>query len=696
MNVQTDSLLYNQSLALSSVDATGPSIVLSKLNGASVVTQTLDVSTSQSTRFTSTLSDSPTLIIKEPMTTTADDTAPALHVQGETHIDKSLQCFGPVLVNSSLDVHGPSSALGVATFTNSAESTSTVTGAVVISSGGLGLAGNLTMGGSLNVSSDAFLYGNANVAGQLVLQNDSVTLGGASISKSVTVGGQLSVGGVGLFNNGIQITDSSPTALVVSGGISTAQGINIGGESTFANSVTINKELSVAGRFTTGGVSFSDKNGILHLRSPTPGVRIAANNANKSEVYRSSLSLFTLGNALTDPHHESLQISSTGQDTYSIITRSGGKGTQRKLQLYAGNSNAGQVTLNSDGTVNYPLDCRISNDVSPLYPLGGTINVEKGDVLLGGKLFFCNDREEYIGGPPTVGVRSPGARLVLQPALTTTTTDFAFGIDQSDLWYTSLGSHVWYNGDIETMRLNADGSLKLSGQLVFDNTHTNQLTISNAASETIRLSSQSPNDSVGIVFANNEQFLPTEQDGDIWYVGKNVLNSGERTFAIGTSTKVEETDEEESFVQSHVKLSIDERGVVTIPCNVQSTSVENGALVVNGGVGVGGNCRIGGNLLCNGKISSLSDQRYKTDVTEIVQPAVLDKVRQIKCVEYTDTNGERCVGVIAQQLEKIFPKLVHVSEPNSILSVDYSKLSVYLIVALQELCSQLADANALV
>lgn len=88
--------------------------------------------------------------------------------------------------------------------------------------------------------------------------------------------------------------------------------------------------------------------------------------------------------------------------------------------------------------------------------------------------------------------------------------------------------------------------------------------------------------------------------------------------------------------------------------------------------------------------TSASDARLKKDVVEL--DSALEKLDQLRGVYYhwIDDNQpkERQVGVIAQEVESVFPELVHNGIAHK--SVDYAKLTAVLIQAVKELKAEVA------
>jgi len=81
-----------------------------------------------------------------------------------------------------------------------------------------------------------------------------------------------------------------------------------------------------------------------------------------------------------------------------------------------------------------------------------------------------------------------------------------------------------------------------------------------------------------------------------------------------------------------------------------------------------------------------SDRRLKENI-RTVESGVLEKLNQINVVNYNykrDPSKQMTTGVIAQELEPLFPQFVHRESESSTLGVNYSGMSVIAIQAIQE------------
>jgi len=99
-----------------------------------------------------------------------------------------------------------------------------------------------------------------------------------------------------------------------------------------------------------------------------------------------------------------------------------------------------------------------------------------------------------------------------------------------------------------------------------------------------------------------------------------------------------------------------------------------------------------GNIsLMQGQLLIQSDERLKTDIRPIEN--ALERVDKLKGVYYhwkdDDKKKKLEIGVIAQDVQQQFPELVN-TDKNSILSVDYIKLTAILIECVKDLKQQIS------
>jgi hypothetical protein len=113
-----------------------------------------------------------------------------------------------------------------------------------------------------------------------------------------------------------------------------------------------------------------------------------------------------------------------------------------------------------------------------------------------------------------------------------------------------------------------------------------------------------------------------------------------------------------------------------------NTTTPNAKLDVNG------NTLVTGSLTVTSTITELSSLRYK----ENIQPISfgLDKVLQMRGVSYIKKDTQlKEIGVIAEEMNKILPDIVHKSSDGQVESVSYSRITAVLIEAIKELKAEI-------
>ena len=334
--------------------------------------------------------------------------AGGIGVAGSVHADGQLTVGGNTTI-TTLDVTETASFTASATFTS-----------------GLHSAGNIN---TISLTAtDATLSGNASIAGALTISNtiDStsattgalVSSGGLGILKNAFFASNVSVGGALSVTQTIAngATDDSVSASTGSfktaGGIGIAKSAWIGGGLNVAGSVTAGPLSST--QITLNSIALTDLGGRFTMTADTPGLRVAGTTAVKLAPYVNSIDLFSLGNTYTDPNHEVLQFTTTSIDRYTIMARSAGTGISRTLVLQSGGANTGQLALNPDGTASFASTSESAGIGSGAVTVAGGISVAK-NISIGGSLALAAGSHvvQLAADPTTTGSYS----LVLPAAL---------------------------------------------------------------------------------------------------------------------------------------------------------------------------------------------------------------------------------------------------------------------------------------
>jgi hypothetical protein len=182
-------------------------------------------------------------------TDSTNTTSGALQVAGGVGIVKDVWIGGTLNVGTDLMVTGDiTSTAGTVNFVNTTVSTSTSTGALVIS-GGVGIGGALYTGGVAN-------FVNA------TLSTSAIT-GAVVITGGLGVSGDTFASGLVRITNSTQATSSITGAFKVTGGVGIAKNLYVGGNADVTGTLTVGGTIS-----SSGPVTFTNT---IDSTSPTTG-----------------------------------------------------------------------------------------------------------------------------------------------------------------------------------------------------------------------------------------------------------------------------------------------------------------------------------------------------------------------------------------------------------------------------------------
>lgn len=166
---------------------------------------------------------------------------------------------------------------GIVTFSNSTDSSSPTTGALVIS-GGLGVGKQVSLGNGFSVAGLSTFSSNVdinalldvqdgiNCRSHLSVQGVSVLAGVVTTGSDLHVGGDLHVADDLTFDE-FTARAGTVTELFTVSGLSNLQSIVVGGASTFSENVEFKKNVSIAGTLTYEDVTNIDSIGLVTARS---------------------------------------------------------------------------------------------------------------------------------------------------------------------------------------------------------------------------------------------------------------------------------------------------------------------------------------------------------------------------------------------------------------------------------------------
>ena len=121
-------------------------------------------------------------------------------------------------------------------------------------------------------------------------------------------------------------------------------------------------------------------------------------------------------------------------------------------------------------------------------------------------------------------------------------------------------------------------------------------------------------------------------------------------------------------------------------------------LDVLGDAHVSGNITIDSDLTAAGDVTAnafyySSDRNLKENICEI--PDALDRVLEMEGVSFEwKDSGQQSIGLVAQDVEKVFPELVSTNPETGLKSIQYGNLVAVLIEAIKEQQSQIQELQS--
>ena len=161
--------------------------------------------------------------------------------------------------------------------------------------------------------------------------------------------------------------------------------------------------------------------------------------------------------------------------------------------------------------------------------------------------------------------------------------------------------------------------------------------------------------------------------------------SGKVEVSAVTSTELGYLDGVTSPVQTQLDSKLSSSGNITTGGNIiipdsgtVGSSTDNDAMTIASN----GNVTFSQDLNVSGDITVSSDQRLKSNIKSL--GSTISKLMQIDGKTYTTrNNGKEKIGILAQEVQKVFPELVS-EDDNEMLAVNYQGLVPVLINALKE------------
>ena len=179
-------------------------------------------------------------------------------------------------------------------------------------------------------------------------------------------------------------------------------------------------------------------------------------------------------------------------------------------------------------------------------------------------------------------------------------------------------------------------------------------------------------------------------DGDLKFFNSDSANNHRTTFIEFTSSSNRITSESNYGSDGSSNYSAGYKFTTKNFTGSAFVTVDAFNIQANGNVGIGltapsQKLHVSGNILATGTITPNSDIAFKKDIEPLTN--VLNKVTQLIGINFTyKNNDEKSMGLVAQDVEKVFPELVRGEEGNK--SLNYMGLTGALIEAIKELSAK--------
>ena len=170
------------------------------------------------------------------------------------------------------------------------------------------------------------------------------------------------------------------------------------------------------------------------------------------------------------------------------------------------------------------------------------------------------------------------------------------------------------------------------------------------------------------------------------------LTSGSYNVAIGSAAAYGYTSSESSniIIGYFIDGTVGESNVLRIGTGTGTGSGELNACYI---AGITGETVTGSAVLCStsGQLGTISSSiRVKENVQDIIKTEVM-KLRPVSFNYIADKNKKTSYGLIAEEVEKIFPDLVLYDKNNEPSSIKYHELPVLLLNEVQELSKEIKE-----
>lgn len=600
---------------------------------------------------------------------------------------------GDITLNSTL------TTTDINTFSNTTDSSSTTTGAVIIA-GGVGIAKKVYIGGTLSTTGATTLSSTLGVTGATTLSSTLGVTAATTLSSTLNVTGittlsnNLSATGINTFSN---VTDASSTttgAVIISGGVGISKKLYVGTTLNVSGATTLSNTLNVAGATTL---------------SSSLGVTGAVNLSNNLTISGATSCLGSLSVGGAFIISSVLDSSSTSTGAFVV---GGGVGIAKKLYVGSDLNIAGNTTLT--GSLSLTDAATLSNtvDISGATNIYSTLGVS-GETTLASSLSVTGSTSlsstlNVSGNTTLLGNVGIGTTIASKKLEINSTTGDCLRLTYND----SDGSASTYV-DL-SVSSNGDYNITSSSGNVNIPTHngsTTGLELNNvlvtATADELNYTDTTP----GYGTATKAMVLDSNRDivninyfeaANGVFVKPNVANNTidyplslivtpNTTASVGLGIGIE-------FNSVNDNNDIYNAGYI----NYVSTDITNNAetgyfdfKLANGG-SIDSILTVANNgVVTATSLVETSDIRVKENIEDTITNYSLKKILDMKVKTFNfinDTKKIKHTGLIAQEVKDILPELINISKKdnlNDFHSIHYTEIVPHLINCIKELYKEI-------
>ena len=637
---------------------------------------------------------------------TATQTLTNKTINGSQLVDDSVT--NAKLDNSSVSFGGVSLSLGGSDSTPAFD-LADATG--YLTSNLSGTITNSQLAGSIAASKLAGSIGNSK------LSNSAITISGTSVSLGSSITDETLFGGVGVVTGSSQINHDSTTGFVSnehinhsSVSITAGTGLNGGGE------LTSTRTLNVDDEYKNTSLNAATGSYITAVRTITAGGNTLASGETLAFTAGSNVTITESGGAVTIASTDTnTQLSTSdvrskfsageGIDISSgEISGEDASTSNKGIASFSSDNfsvSSGAVTIKDGGVANAELAGSIANSKLA----NSAITIAGTSTSLGGSITLATitNGTGIVSGSSQVSIGSTTGTLAVNKGGTGATTAAGartnLGVDAAG---TDNSTNVSLSGTPDYITIS--GQVITRNQIDLANDVTGILPSANLDSDTAHLSGgqtfsgakkftgdasfegqtnfEIMGDNNAIFLSSSLEYDPSNDAGFLYIGGYRSGNSAEGGIII---------DYEDGSIT--LKSELKTANNIEITSTSQSTSKTSGAVKISGGVGIAKTLNVGEDVVA----FASSDERYKDLITPIENPNEKIKLLSGNTFIWNDKHevfkGKKDIGIIAQEVEKVFPEIVDTRD-DGYKAVKYEKLVALLIESNKELIKRVEELES--